>query len=349
MGALHVTLLIEDLGRLATALPQDARLPALERAWSRGTPRRLVAQTANHLRFALFGILPDGPLPVAALTHVGDRAARPDDDFYWLRVDPVTVWADMARVFMTRYGFADLDPYERNEIENCVRGILQEEGMELRGDHPERWCIPLGEPLRFGFTPLDKALGMNLADALPDHPEAAYWRRVFNEIQVALHHLPVNQRRRAAGKPEVNAVWFWGGGFIPEAAPHYGLDTVYSDHPVTRGLAIINDCRLQRLDECLNTDFGKDGQAVLIDWTPGQGDAETEAACVEWLARRLLRLAERGRLSLTLYDGSGEGRSYGGMARLRFWRRRVPLAQAMTQAMTQATTLPRGSAGKAEA
>mgnify|MGYP001038385277 CR=1 FL=1 len=327
-------------------MAQDARLPALERAWSRGTARRLAARSANHLRFALFGILPDGPLPVAALTHVGDRAARPDGDFYWLRVDPVTVWADMARVFMTRYGFADLDPYERNEIENCVRGVLQEEGMELRGDHPERWCIPLGQPLRFGFTPLDEALGMDLADALPDHPEAAYWRRVFSEIQVALHNLPVNQRRRAAGKREVNSVWFWGGGFIPDAAPHDGLDTVYSDNPVTRGLAIINDCRLKRLDECLKTDFGKDGQAVLIDWTPGQDDADTEAASVEWLVRRLLQLAGRGQLKLTLYDGSGEGRYYGGTARLRFWRRSVPLAQAMTRTRTQdRVRTPAGKAG----
>jgi hypothetical protein len=329
VSALHVTLLVEDLGRLAAAVAPRTRLPALERAWSRGSAVRVAAQTPNHLRFALFGIEPEGNLPVAALTHVDDASARPDGDFYWLRVDPVTVWADMARVFMTRYGFADLDPYERNEIENCVRGVLKEEGLDLRGDHPERWCIPLGEPLRFGFTPLDEALGMDLADALPDHPEAAYWRRVLNEIQVALHNSPVNVHRRAAGKREVNSVWFWGGGFIPDAAPHYVLETVYSDNAVTRGLAIINDCRLQRLADCLDTDFSKDGQAVLIDWTPGQGDAEEEAACLEWLAQRLLRLADRARLVLTLHDGSGEGRSYGGMSRHRFWRRSVPLARAL--------------------
>jgi hypothetical protein len=328
VSALHVTLLIEDLARLAAAVAPDTRLPALERAWSRGTPLRLAAQTANHLRFALFGIAAEGPLPVAALTHVDDRSARPDGDFYWLRVDPVTVWADMARVFMTRYGFADLDPYERNEIENCVRSVLQEEGMVLRGDHPERWCIPLGKPLRFGFTPLDEALGMDLADALPDHPEAAYWRRVLNEIQVALHNAPVNERRRAAGKREVNSVWFWGGGFIPDAAPHYVLDTVYSDDAVTRGLAIINDCRLKRLEECLSTELSRDGQAVLIDWTAGGGDAGEELLGVEGLAGRLLRLAERGQLTLILYDGSGQGRSYGRLARHRFWRRSSPLALA---------------------
>lgn len=326
---LHVTLLIEDLGRMVAALAPDTRLPALERILSRGAPLRRAAATANHLRFALFGIEPDGPLPVAALTHVGDRAARPEDDFYWLRVDPVTVWADMARVFMTRYDFAELDPYERNEIENCVRSVLQEAGIELRGDHPERWCIPLGEPLQFAFTPLDQALGMDLAEALPDHPEAAYWRRVLTEIQVALHNSPVNARRRAAGRREVNSVWFWGGGFLPAATPRYVLDTVYSDCAVTRGLAIINDCRLKPLEECLNSDFVTDGQAALIDWTPGPGDAEEELFCLELLARRLLDLADRGRLTLIIYDGSGEGRSYDRTARRRFWRRNSPLARVL--------------------
>jgi hypothetical protein len=241
------------------------------------------------------------------------------------------VWADMARVFMTRYGFADLDPYERNEIESCVRNVLQEAGMDLRGDHPERWCIPLGQPLSFAFTPLDEALGMDLGDALPDHPDAAYWRRLLTDIQVALHHSPVNVRRRAAGQREVNSVWFWGGGFLPEAAPHYGLDTVYSDNAVTRGLAIINDCRLKPLEDCLNGDFSNDGQAVLIDWTAGTGDAEQESSVLEWLTRRLLHMAGRGRLALTLYDGGGEGRFYGGLARLRFWRRSAPLAQVLAR------------------
>lgn len=331
MSSLNVTFLVEDLARLALAVPPDLHLPALERVWSRGEPCRPAHATANHLRFALFGIQPEGPLPVAALTHVNDRATRPDDDFYWLRVDPVTMWADMARVFMTRYGFADLDPYERNEIENCVRDVLTEEGMVLQGG-PERWCIALGEPLLFSFTPLDEALGMDVADALPDHPEAHYWRRVLNEIQVALHNCPVNVRRRAAGRPEVNSVWFWGGGFMPAAAPHYLLDTVYSENPVSRGLAIINDCRLQRLEDARKLDFSGDGNAVLIDWNPGPASAEQELAEIEWLTGRLAALAERGRLSLALYDGSGQGRTYGGLSRYRFWRRRVPLARALGEA-----------------
>jgi hypothetical protein len=237
------------------------------------------------------------------------------------------MWADMARVFMTQFGFADLDPFERNEIENCIRGVLREEGIDLYADHPERWCIPLEKPLDFSFTPLDEALGMDIAEALPEHPEARYWRRVLNEIQVALHNAPVNIRRRASGRREINSVWFWGGGFIPDAAQHDHPQIVYSDHPVSCGLAIINDCRLEALDRALGAEFGDDGASVLIDWTAGTADPENEMLVLESLIGRLQDRADHGRLVVTLYSGSGEGRRYGVHARRRFWRRAVPLSR----------------------
>jgi len=112
-----------------------------------------------------------------------DGARKPDPNQYWLRTDPVTLWADMARVVMTSYGFADLDEFERNEIENSVRSVLLEEGIHLHADHTERWCIALGEPLNFRFTPLEEALGMDLAEAMPEQAEALHWRRIMNEIQ----------------------------------------------------------------------------------------------------------------------------------------------------------------------
>lgn len=332
MSTVHVTLLIEHFSRLVAAAAGDLRYPALERAWSRGRAVEIEAQTANHLRFNLFGIEPEGHLPVAALTHVNDRNSRPGNDYFWLRADPVTMWADMARVIMTSHGFADLDPYERNEIEICVRDVLQHEGIDLHGDHPERWCIALQSPIEFAFTPLDEALGMDVADALPGHPEARYWHRILNEIQIALHNCPVNVRRRAAGKREINSVWFWGGGFMPDAAEHEVIDTVYSDNAVSRGLAIINDCHTRTQVEALDGDFSADGQAVLIDWGFGTGSAEHELSRLEDLVGRMLDMADHKRLVLTVYQGNGNGRSYGPRARHRFWQRRIPLPQALRAA-----------------
>jgi hypothetical protein len=324
-----ITLLVEEFRQMIAAMDGAHRFPALERILSRGSTRRLEPATANHLRFTLFGIETDSVLPVAALTHVSDRKKALRDDYYWLRSDPVTMWADMAGVFMTSHGFADLDPYERNEIEDCIRAVLLDEGIEFHSDHAERWCIALNEPLQFEFTPLDDALGMDVADALPGHPEARFWRRILNEIQVALHNCPVNIRRRERGRQEINSVWFWGGGFIPAAASRDLIDTVYSNHPVTRGLAIINDCRLKKQSIAGHRDFSRDGQSVLIDWVPASQFAVEELEQLETLARQLIKLADEDRIELTLFDGSGEGRHYDRSARRRFWRRRAPLDSSL--------------------
>jgi hypothetical protein len=325
----QVTLLIEELGLLAAAVSPALRCPALERVWARGQPCAVDVPTANHLRFKLFGIDSAGALPIAALTHVSDRRRRPDNSYYWLRADPVTMSADMARVFMTQFGFADLDPFERNEIEDCILGVLREEGIDLHADHPERWCIPLEKPLDFAFTPLDRALGMDVADALPEHPEARYWRRILNEIQVALHNAPVNIRRRAAGRHEINSVWFWGGGFIPDTAPHNALRTVCSDQPVARGLAIIHDCRLMPQADALEGDLAEDDFPMLIDWTVGAAEPDEEMLLIESLIGPLQARSDQGLLTIALYDGSAEGRVYDAHARRRVWRRRKPLSEVL--------------------
>ena len=327
MTQTRLTLLVEEFHQMVRAVEEPHRFPALELLFSKGKPCRIQAETANHLRFALFGIEPGDMLPVAALTHVSDRKKKPEDDYYWLRSDPVTLWADMAQVFMTSHGFADLNPYERNEIENCIRAVLMEEGIDFHLDHPERWCIALNAPLEFEFTSLDDALGMDLADAMPAHPQARYWRRLLNEIQVALHNCPVNIRRRQSGKQEINSVWFWGGGFIPEAAPHDLIDTVYSNNPVTRGLAIINDCRLKIQRSAAQGDFSHDGRSILIDWVAASRYAVEELEQLENLTRQLLKQADRGRLVLRLYAGDGEGRSYDRRAHRRFWKRKAPLSR----------------------
>ena len=316
-----VILLVQDLQELARVLQADQRYPALEMILSRGRHFRIEAQSPDHFRCSLFGVQSDGVLPVAALTRAGDGAPKPDPNQYWLRTDPVTLRADMARVVMTGYGFADLDEFERNEVGNSVRSVLLEEGIHLHADHPERWCIALDAPLDFEFTPLEEALGMDLAEAMPEQPQALHWRRIMNEIQIALHACPVNVRRRQKGQQEINSVWFWGGGFIPEAPQHGVFETVYSDHPVSRGLATINDCRLKHQSELSAVDFGSDGQSILVDWVSGSDDPYHELNLLEELANRLLAELYSLATEFEVYCGKRNGWRFKRQSGRKFWRR----------------------------
>ena len=322
-----VTLLLQDLQRLAQSLGRDQRSPALELLLSRGRHFRARAQSPDHFRFGLFGVETDGELPIAALTRASDNPQKTAAHQFWLRTDPVTMWADMARVVMTSHGFADLTEFERNEIENTVRSVLLEEGIHLHADHTERWCIALGEPLGFSFAPLEQALGVDMAEVMPEQPESLHWRRIMNEIQIALHSCPVNVRRRQFGQQEINSVWFWGGGFIPEASRHGHFDTVYSDNPVSRGLGVINDCRLKTQSEANATDFRRDGQSVLLDWSSGQRDPFRELKSLEMLAKRLLVRVRSDELDLVIYCGKRNGWKYDQKAGRRFWLRIKSLSE----------------------
>jgi len=321
-----VTLLVQDLQRLASVLQPDQRYPALEMILSRGRYFRAKSQSPDHFRFSLFGIKPDGELPIAALTRAGDGTQKPEPHQYWLRTDPVTMWADMARVVMTSYGFADLNEFERNEIENCVRMVLLEEGIHLHADHTERWCIALSEPLNFKFTPLEEALGMDMTEVMPEQSESLHWRRIMNEIQMALHSCPVNVRRRQSGQQEINSVWFWGGGFIPDASRHGVFDTVYSDNAVSRGLATINDCRMKFQSELTAADFRGDGQSILVDWTSGLSDPYRELKLLEGMANRLLERVRAGGTTLLVHCGRRNGWRFNQHSGRKFWRRRNSLA-----------------------
>ncbi len=322
-----IKVLAQGLQPLACAADDKKRYPALETLLCRGNHFRIESKSPDHFRFKLFGIDPQGELPIASLTRAADLQEKPVQNQYWLRLDPVTLWADMARLVMTSHGFADLNEFERNEIENVVRSVLRDEGIVLHSDHPERWCIALGEPLNFGFKPLEEALGTDLAEALPEHPESLHWQRIMNEIQIALHASPVNARRRQNGRQAINSVWFWGGGFIPNASKQGVFNTVYSDNPVTRGLAIISDYRLRQQTEAEQVNFAQDGPSVLVDWTVRSRDPKLELDRLERFVKRLLEKVRGGSIELVFYCGKSEGWSYKRSSGRRFWRYRHPLGK----------------------
>lgn len=322
-----ITLLAHGLQSLVRIAGDNDRFPALETLLSRGSHFWTEGKSPDHFRFKLFGIEPKGELPIAALTRASDQREKPGQHQYWLRLDPVTLVADMTRVVMTGHGFADLEEFERNEVEDVVRSVLREQGIVLQSDHPEHWCIALDEPLNFDFTPLEDALGMDLVTTLPEQAESLHWRQIMSEIQIALHASSVNVSRRQNGQQTINSVWFWGGGFIPNAGKHGVFNTVYSDNPVTRGLAIISDCQLRKQAEAEEVKFSHDGQAILVDWTVRSCEPKQELDFLETFIQRLLSQVRGGSIELVFYCGKNEGWRYSRSSRWKFWRRRHSLSK----------------------
>lgn len=317
MSASHFTLLVEDLRALARSLPPQRRFAAIERVIGRGDRSGKPASSTNHVRCRLFDPAIGDPLPVAALTRAADSGGLPDSGSWWLRADPVTLRPDRTQVFMVACGFGPTKPGERQAIDRLVRDTLAHAGLAAAQERHGRWCLPLDAPLDFEFTPLQTALGLDQAEALPASPPARRWKRLITEIQVELHQW---RRGRDDGNEVagVNSVWFWGGGPMPVLgrAP---FDAVAADDPVTRGLAAASNTPIRSLEECTAI-----AGRVLIDWSPGTADAEAAATALDALVSELLAAGE-----VTLVDGGGAAWACDRWARRRFWKRSAPLCESL--------------------
>ena len=328
MSHTRLTVLVEDLAALAAAAAGTAA-PVLERCLARGRPLARSVANPDELRFALFDAGADipGQAPVGALTAVADGLTDMGDDRYWLRVDPVTLTADLTRVFMTAHGLADVDEADRNALRACVADVLADAGYRLQHGQPDRWLLALDDAPPFSFMRMQDALGLDMAEALPGAADARDWRRLLTDIQIALHNAEVNAGRRAQGLREVNAAWIWGGGRLPTTQPSCAFDRVLSDHPVSQGLAKLAGCTARSGTESEAADAVAWGGATLFDWRVGRSGAGAELARLEDFFSGCMQDLARGRLELTLFDGGGSGWRLDRAALRRFWRRPQPLTE----------------------
>ncbi|MEJ2385493.1 MAG: hypothetical protein P8Y54_14080 [Xanthomonadales bacterium] len=329
MSHTRLTLLVEDLAALAAATP-GASAPALARCLARGRPLTRPVANADDLRLDLFGIRETAP--VAALTAAADGLATHGDARYWLRVDPVTLTADLTRVFMTARGLTDIEAADRDPLQACVESVLDDAGYRLLQGRPGRWLLALDADPGVRFTRLEDALGVDLAEVLPDAADAREWRRLLTDVQVALHNAEVNVRRRARGVREVNGVWIWGGGRLPKTRIPAAFECVVSEHPVSQGLAALAESRARPGAEQDAAAAIAEGGRVLLDWAVGRSGALEELGRLERFFAGLLPDVRRGRLAVTLLDGGGRGWQLDRAALRRFWRRARPLDAAVSGA-----------------
>jgi hypothetical protein len=265
-----------------------------------------VAALRDHFRFAGDGV------PAAALRHhchAGDAGGGS-----WLCADPAYVRSEATGARLMACPVSDLSDAEAEALATALRSLLAEVGP-LQADTPAEWCVRLADGIRPAvFTSPDDALGASLIDMLPEGDAARAWRRLFNEIQVALHAHSVNAARVAARKLPVKALWFWGAGAL-----HDSVDTrlalVASADDVVRGLAkLAGAVRVEPLPIALETADVR-GEALLDLQRLGGRESATE-----WLTtfERWLRRSRFDAITLTF--AGGECWRMRHAHRLRFWR-----------------------------
>ena len=179
----------------------------------------------------------DTDWPVAALTALVDGCADEGSRFQ-LRADPVHLRADIDDLVLFDASDIDLSPDDAAALARTVNAALGPDGPCIDAAHPHRWYVAPDAPARIATTPLSRAAGARVSEALPRGPDAARWHRWMNEVQMALHECPVNVERERRGAVPVNSVWVWGAGSLPPSgdapAP---FARVWTDDPLLLGLA----------------------------------------------------------------------------------------------------------------
>lgn len=353
-----ITLLLPRLSGWIPQLAPDNRYPTLELILARASCNAALDSQLDPLRMKLFGLAADGEIPVAALGLLASGSIAASDHSYHLRLDPVTMQADISRVVMMRSGFGGFPGKYCSEVQEIVRQVLADEGLELQpgaGSHAgegagasaaDYWTLTLPEDPGVPFTALDDALGADISECLPEGKAGRRWKRLANEVQMALHASAANELRRQRGEPLVNCVWFWGGGRLPAMPPAKNFDRVFSNDPVSRGLAKLQHSEVLPLEELLcRRGFSPDQPAsgsglkpllqghMLIDWAiPASSTANEETQLTPdtleaFCSKALAWLKEQGgALELHSPEFSCLVRS---RDRWRFWRRPKPLAQQL--------------------
>ncbi|HLJ37518.1 MAG TPA: hypothetical protein VKT54_03820, partial [Steroidobacteraceae bacterium] len=132
---------------------------------------------------------------------------------------PVEVIAGLTRLHLSRRGLLRLSREEQAELTAAFHGAFAGADLQLRAlddgqlllSTPQIGALETAEPARCAGGDIQ----------VPRGPAAAPLLRLMAEIEMWLHGEPINEARRARGRPPVTGLWLWGAagaGAIPAAS-----------------------------------------------------------------------------------------------------------------------------------
>ncbi len=296
--AKSITLLIPGLlDNLPDPVP---RLPALEKLLSRGNYRSDIPAGYERTLMELFSQLqsPDSDVPEGALSRYAQTGEKPEG--VWLCAAPVHLFADQSRVYLNAIDETALSEEEAEQFINELNKVYREDGWEFVQHTSTHWYLHIPARPDIRTTPLRAVNGKPIHDKLPQGVDALQWHRVLNEMQMLFHSSSVNSIRQEKGNITVNGVWLWGVGELPEAAEKKQWQSVWTNLPMAKGLALLNGIASYNVPEmpepCISQ--AEDG-VQLIAFTPSPNEFTPELIEKlerEWFAPLLLSVSIWGQM-----------------------------------------------------
>ena len=135
----------------------------------------------------------------------------------------------MDQVVMADPAHLRLSDDESQQLLQAMQPFLQEDGLQVTWHGALLWHAQGALLADLPTASLDRVIGQNVKDWMPQHPAARPLQRLQSEMQMLLYNHPVNDARDARRQHTVNAFWLHGAGTLPAAASPITAAVTVSD------------------------------------------------------------------------------------------------------------------------
>lgn len=132
----------------------------------------------------------------------------------------------MDQVVMADPAHLHLSDDESQQLLQAMQPFLREDGLQVSWHSALLWHAQGPMLADVTTASLDRVIGQNVKDWMPQHPAARPLQRLQSEMQMLLYNHPVNDAREARRQYTVNAFWLHGAGTLPAASPLSATVTV---------------------------------------------------------------------------------------------------------------------------
>lgn len=256
---------------------------------------RTILSLLSHERF--------DELPVAVLGSMAESLNVGQG--YWLRADPTHIQVTHNAAYYMGYHDLNLKSAEINSLLEAINIFLAQDNMQLYAPQAEQWYLHCQQkPDIFTRAP-SEVIGHNIHEYLPKGMAHHRWHHLFTELQMLLYQHPVNVARRSQRQLEINSLWFWGCGLLPEKKVGQHWDKVWTDLPWTQGLIdylnITSGDSCADISSCLEQ-IDSPGDYLIIKYLSVE---QLQQCLPQWCVPALEWTCRKRKNHLTIYPGDG--------------------------------------------
>ncbi len=249
----RLTLLMPTL--LANMKADDTQLNSAENLalfLSKGEKRSLAkTSTALDLFASLSAHITDKCHSKAALSLL---AVDEPAESWVCYASPVVMQPNRDHLAITQCEGFDFDEQEMIALMAEFNDYFQDDGLIFSFNKTGHWFCHSSIAHEVSNHSAEQIIGRNIVEYLPERRGALVWRKIFNEVQMLLHHSATNRERVKKEKPEINSLWFWGGGCLPSMF-QMPYQQVFSNDLEMSGLVKLGNCVASPLPAQLSPDL----------------------------------------------------------------------------------------------